>query len=105
MTNLSKELCEICGIEPHEDKYCFWQCKNPELENKPCNNAECPHYRHYLYYVNFASIENFWKLYEIVSKQTRTEFLQRLVERLRVESGWYTDELKQAIREKEWKYD
>ncbi len=38
MTNLSKELCEICGIEPHEDKYCFLECKNPELlEEKQCN--------------------------------------------------------------------
>lgn len=33
MTNktLSEQICEECGIEAHEDKYCFWECKNPEL--------------------------------------------------------------------------
>lgn len=62
MTNLSKELCEICGIKPQEVKYCFWECKNPELENKPCNNTECPYYRDNKYYINFKKPENFIKL-------------------------------------------
>ena len=37
MTNktLSEKICEVCGIEPHEVKYCFWECKNPQTnQNK-----------------------------------------------------------------------
>lgn len=67
MLNLSKELCDICKIKPKEDKYCFWECKNPELENVPCNNTKCPHYRHYKYYPDFKQPENFVKLLKIAN--------------------------------------
>lgn len=84
MTNLSKELCEVCGIEP--------------------KTTEDYNLNEYKAYPDFEQPENFVKLYEIISKQSRTEILNQLVRRLRVEAGWYTDELKQSIREAEWVY-
>ncbi len=123
MTNLSKELCEICGIEPHEDKYCFWECKNPELENKPCNNTECPHYRDNKYYINFKEPDNFMKLFSLPikiksSEPTETiihilsrhfhifdveDFLSALCKYL---TGYndYGAQIIEAIRETEWVY-
>ena len=64
--NLSQQLCKICGLEPQEDKYCFWECKNPEIENKPCNNTKCPHYRDNKYYINFKEPDNFMRLFCLI---------------------------------------
>ena len=51
MTNeLEKQFFDTFGIEPIEEKYCYWECKKPELEKVPCNNTECEHYRHKIHY-------------------------------------------------------
>lgn len=111
MTNLSKELCEICGIKRKRkifDQRCDNTCKYLDKTDvyDPCKrgNNPCPTYIKYVY-PDFEQPENFVKLYELINKQTKAEVLQRLVQRLRVESGWYTDEIKQAIRETEWVYE
>lgn len=85
MTNLSKELCYICNFST-----LFFNPENETLARV---------------YPDFKKAENFVKLWGIVSKQSKEEFLQRLVNRLRFESGWYVDEIKQAIRDEEWIYE
>lgn len=52
MTNeLEKQFFDTFGIEPEEEKYCYWECKKPELKNVVCcNNTECEHYIHKIYY-------------------------------------------------------
>lgn len=51
MTNeLEKQFFDTFGIESEEERYCYWQCKKPELENAVCNNAECEHYIHNFHY-------------------------------------------------------
>lgn len=51
MTNeLEKQFFDTFGIDPKEEKYCYWECKKPELENVACNNTECEHYRHKIHY-------------------------------------------------------
>lgn len=40
MTNeLEKQFFDTFGIDPKEEKYCYWECKKPELENVACNNT------------------------------------------------------------------
>lgn len=85
MTNLSKELCEVCNFST-----LLYNPKNETLTRV---------------YPDFKKDKNFVKLWKIVNKQTKTEFLQRLINRLRFEAGWYTDDIKQAIRDEEWIYE
>ena len=50
MTNeLEKQFFDTFGIEPEEEKYCLWECKEPSLEHVPCNK-ECKYQRHDIYY-------------------------------------------------------
>ena len=50
MTNeLEKTFFDTFGIEPKEEKYCLWECKEPSLEHVPCNK-ECKYQRHDIYY-------------------------------------------------------
>ncbi len=50
MTNeLEKTFFDTFGIEPREEKYCLWECKEPSLEHVPCNK-ECKYQRHDIYY-------------------------------------------------------
>ena len=70
MTNLSKELCEICGIG-----YII-KCKHGEQfpQNCDCNYSceECS--AHQKIYPDFERPENFVKLLEIVSKKSSVSF-------------------------------
>lgn len=50
LDDLTKTFFDTFGIEPKEEKYCYWECKKPELENVACNNTECEHYRHKIHY-------------------------------------------------------
>ncbi len=87
MTNkdLSHELCEICGI------------KAKIIEDYNGNEYEI--------FPDFTQPENFVKLYKIYNKTNEKEFLARLIERLTYEAGFFTDELKQAIKSEVWKYE
>lgn len=62
MTNLSKELCEICGIEPKWIKY--------ETET----TDGCINLGSKKVYPDFEQLENFVKLLEIVSKKSGVSF-------------------------------
>lgn len=128
MTNLSKELCEICGIaytitedncrvydndgelcEQYVYKLDFEQPKNfvklltlpTEIESK--NGREIP-------------CKNIWWIINKIAKECRQlapyyieAFLMDLIVILRNKNGAYDSELvkqiKQAIREEEWKYE
>ena len=122
-SELSRQLCEICGIEPQEDKYCFWECKNPELENKPCNNTECPHYRDNKYYINFKEPDNFMKLFSLPIKIKSSEPTETIIHILSMRfhifdvedflnalykylTGYndYGEQIIEVIKEKEWVY-
>lgn len=46
---LEQKFFKTFGIEPTEEKYCYHECKLPELKDKPCE-AICPHQRHYIRY-------------------------------------------------------
>ena len=65
MTNLSKELCEICGIEPKLDG------SNPALSVQPV-------------YPDFEQAENFVKFLEIIHARMSIEgLLLYTLERIR----------------------
>lgn len=85
MTNLSEQLCYICNFST-----LFFNPENETLTRV---------------YPDFKKDKNFVKLWKIVNKQTKTEFLQRLINRLGFESGRDVDEIKQAIRDEEWIYE
>lgn len=102
MTNLSKELCEICGIEPKT------------IEDYNLNE--------YKIYPDFENPENFVKLleiihdrmsivgllmYEIDEDSLTRRFLKLVIKFLSDELGYVEtkiDTVKQAIRETEWVY-
>ena len=130
MTNLSKELCEICGIKP---KLNCINCPHPC--ETACNNCSYSD----LNYPDFEQSENFVKLLNLpteIIKKNGQEFsaksiwwivnmdakncealapyyfedlLTHLIVILENENKIYSDEfvnrIKQAIREKEWLYD
>ena len=104
MTNLSKELCEICGIEPKLDG------SNPALSVQPV-------------YPDFEQVENFVKFLEIIHARMSIEgllmletdgvlltrrFLKLVIKFLKGELGYVETKInavKQAIRAEEWKYE
>lgn len=66
--NLSRELCEICGIKPKKvEKRCF-ECY---LNMEECGCFDC--YKEI--YPDFTQPENFVKLLKIVSKKAGVTFL------------------------------
>ena len=114
MTNLSKELCEICGM-PYiktEDN-----CRVYDNEGELCEQ--------YVYKLNFEQPENFVKLFNTpipnpyitisgfvthyaLSIWVTHDFLKRLVQLLKNKPQDFTEReimlIKQAIRETEWVY-
>ena len=120
MTNLSKELCEICGIG-----YII-KCKHGEQfpQNCDCNYSceECS--AHQKIYPDFNKPENFVKLMElrvdglsggtltlmgILNKEywlsDRQDYIKFLYKYyIPALTPLWQDELKQAIRETEWVY-
>lgn len=129
MTNLSRQLCEICGIEPK----CI-NCGQTVSEENPCPKP-CGEQK----YPDFTKPENFVRLLnlptEIIIKNGRAipaknmwwiinmevkkygqlapyycdDFFIRLILLLQNENKYYNDELinriKQSIREAEWVYE
>lgn len=93
--NLSKQLCELCRIPPK----CV-NCGQTVSDENPC-----PKHCNKQKYPDLTKPENFVKLYKLLNKTNEKEFLQRLIGRLSYEAGWFTDELKQSIREAEWVYE
>lgn len=73
MTNLSKELCEICGIEP---KRVEKRCKECDLIMEECGCFDC--YKEV--YPDFEQPENYKKLQEVFIECNHSITLSR---------GWY----------------
>lgn len=100
MTNLSKYLCKICGIEPK----CINCGQTVSSENpcsKPCNKQKYP---------DFEKTENFVKLLNSPAETIiKNELLIRLIVILENKNKIYSDEfvnrIKQVIRETEWIYE
>ena len=67
MTNISKELCEICGIEPKKVEK---RCKECNLNMEECGCFDCCKE----IYPDFEQPENFVKLLEIVSRRSSVSF-------------------------------
>ena len=119
MTNLSKELCEVCGIEP---KRVEKRCKECDLIMEECGCFDC--YKEV--YPDFTQPENFVKLFNTripnpyitvagfvthfaLSTLATHDFLKRLVQLLKDKSHGCIkseiEQIKQAIRKEEWIYD
>lgn len=117
MTNLSEELCEICGIEP---KLPCKRCGASKFALGQCAEVKCK-----AVYPDFEKPENFVKLMELkveglsggnlpliglLNKEywlsDRQDYIRFLYQYYIPDlSPYWQDKLKQAIREKEWKYD
>lgn len=81
---LSEQLCEIVGLP-------YYKTEVRVSEILPNKKKKI--------YLDFEQPENFVKLWKIINNQTKQELIQRLISRLRTESGWYTDGIKQSIRD------
>lgn len=107
--DLSKQLCELCGIERKWIKY------TTETTDG------CVNYGSRLVYPDFTKPENFVRLFNLETKRKKKstvaewvtfenlsiknvrEFLEELIEI--IESDIFVDKLKQSIREGEWIYE
>ncbi len=99
--NLSKQICEICGIKDNVD---FFEpenfCKLIELPIKFNNaNGEYDHTSSVVSYISFIN-EYKW--------DNREEFLEAILKSLDEDKNYYFMGYKsftKAIREAEWKYE
>ena len=117
---LSKQLCELCGMEP---KYYFYDLRHKEfieIIHKTYLKLK-NEYQTKEVYPDFSKPENFVKLfnltlpikgiptiaefvtYEHLIIKDSTDFLEKLIYCLKGDS--YVNDVKQAIREAEWVYD
>lgn len=64
--NRSEELCKLLGIEPMiQNDYCYWECKDPKKQFKPCKKKSCEHFKSgYTSYPDLTKPSNFVKLLE-----------------------------------------
>lgn len=106
MTNLSKELCEICGIEPLNDESVYFTGRLGLLPNfeEPENFVRLMELKvEGLSGGNLPLMGLLNKEYWLSDRQDYIRFLcQYYIPDL---SPYWQDKVKQAIREKEWKYD
>lgn len=131
MTNLSRQLCEVCGIKRKRkifDQRCDNTCKYLDKTDvyDPCKrgNNPCPTYIKYVY-PDFEQPENFVKLMELKVKglsggnltlmgilnkeywlSDRQDYIRFLCQYFISDlTPYWQDKLKQAIREMEWVYE
>jgi hypothetical protein len=46
MSDIEKEFFEAFGIEPNiQNDYCYWECKDPKKQFKPCKKKSCEHFK------------------------------------------------------------
>lgn len=111
--DLSRQLCEIAGIEASKKKCndCADGACNGQISNEYIKQ-EC------LIYPNFETPENFVKLLELpiekienggvrtlgyfVRKQTRKDFIKGVIES--IERNYYANDIKQALQAQDWRY-
>ena len=129
MTNLSRQLCEICGIEPK----CINCGQTVSEENpcpKPCGEQKYPDFTKPENFVKLLNsptetiikngqtipAKNIWWIVNMDAKNCKAlapyyfeDLLTHLIVILENENKIYSDEfvnrIKQAIRETEWVYD
>ena len=113
MTNLSNELCDICGLKYCKEKVVINNGQTPNVDIKP-------------FYLDFEQPENFVKLFNTpipnpyitisgfvthyaLSIWVTHDFLKRLVQLLKNKPPDFTEReimlIKQAIKEREWVYE
>lgn len=118
--DLSKQLCEICGIEA---KYYFYGLRHKEfieINHKTYSKFK-NEYQTKETYPDFTKPENFVRLFDLTLPQKgiptiaefvtyehltitdSNDFLAKLIEMLKDDS--YVAEIKQSIREAEWVYE
>ena len=119
--NLSRQLCELSGIEP---KYYFYDLRHKEFVeiNHKTYSKFKNEYQTKETYPDFTKPENFVRLFNlpIVNNGARTvgyfvvyeftmktveEFIECLIIKLERTQLLVTGEVKQSIREAEWVYD
>lgn len=49
MADCIDDMMKTAGVKAKEDKYCYWECRKPELKNIACKNTKCPYYKHIKY--------------------------------------------------------
>ena len=49
-TEPEKQFFDTFGIEPKEEKYCYYQCKNPKFKEYCCEDKNCKHFKHKIEY-------------------------------------------------------
>lgn len=111
---LSRQLCELCGIKP---KIQCVTCPYFDIEAPECS------YKHYEQYPDFSKPENFLKLFNLkfitslneektfaqhisktfVATKDEKEFIKQLIHQL--ETSFEKKAMKQSIREAEWVYE
>ena len=117
---LSKQLCELCGIEYVIEDSCkisdrYWKNSHKikgihdDYVQRYCPyNMECTSECEYFYekqiYPDFTKPENFVRLLELITRQTKEQNLETMFNHLKVNIHLYTEQTKQSIREAEWVY-
>ncbi len=91
--DLSRQLCELCGIEGK------W------IEYETETTDGCINLGSKLVYPDFTKPENFVKLLGLITKQTKEQNLETMLNHLKVNLHPYTEQTKQSIREAEWVYE
>lgn len=110
--DLSKQLCELCEIEP-KIRY-FLKFMHVEYETtKEDIVARSEIFKTGVLkitkvvrdYPDFTKPENFVKLLGLITKQTKEQNLETMLNHLKVNLHPYTEQTKQSIREAEWVYE
>ena len=125
MTNISQQLCEICGIKRKKVEDFLKGCNRCKyLISDECQRGDNPCKIYYKYvYPDFGKPENFVKLLEIVYKNSiytgtpigsfrntkksfKECFFERTFKRLeKLGNSYAGKELIQAIKSEEWVYE
>ena len=88
--DLSKQLCELCGIEYEK--------------HEPVAATDGVIQAYSTKKLDFTKPENFVRLLELITSQTREQNLKTMLNHLKVNLYPYTEQTKQSIREAEWVY-
>lgn len=101
MTNLSKELCEVCGIEPK----CI-NCGRTVSEDNPCPKP-CSEQK----YPDFTKLENFAKLFSLVTTIDAFVYAPECINAIKaflecvIECAVKEKNIADCIKRTEWVYD
>ena len=119
--SVNEQLSKLCNIEPLIEDSCkisdrYWKNSHKikgihdDYVQRYCPyNMECTSECEYFYekqiYPDFTKPENFVRLLELITRQTKEQNLETMFNHLKVNIHLYTEQTKQSIREAEWVYD